>query len=108
MGLFDRLFGKQKELEVVEPAKETAFVKEELEWEELPGYLPADSEEYNEVALIATAIAAGDYPESTFKVKSILKRNPEAHVVSLIATSIAAGNNPESQFQIKTIKKKVQ
>lgn len=47
--------------------------------------------------------AAGDRPNSQFKVKRILKRNPEAITVSLIASSIAAGVYPESQFRVTSI-----
>ncbi|HGM9390829.1 TPA: hypothetical protein ACKQWI_000290 [Streptococcus pyogenes] len=57
---------------------------------------PATEKEMN-------ANAAGDRPNSQFKVKRILKRNPEAITVSLIASSIAAGVYPESQFRVTSI-----
>lgn len=70
---------------------------------EIPAFIPTDPSEYELVSVIATAIAAGDYPKSKFVVTTIMKRNPEAHLVSLIASSVAAGTMPESKFTIRKI-----
>ncbi|MFD2306256.1 hypothetical protein [Enterococcus termitis] len=104
MGLFDRLFKKEKEeIKTVEPLTNT---EKESEWQEIAGYIPIESEEYEFVTLIATALAAGNQPESKFVVKRILKRNPEVQLVSAITASIASADQPESQFIVKSIKEK--
>ncbi|MGT2828374.1 hypothetical protein AB6M97_05125 [Streptococcus hillyeri] len=101
MGFFQRLFGKSREPEVRQTAEP---VPNELDgWEPVPGFIPADKEDYELVSVIATAIAAGDYPDSQFKVTRIMQRNPEALTVSLIASSIAAGDYPDSQLTVKSI-----
>lgn len=105
MGLFERLFHSKKAVESVEN-KELPKKKESGEWKAIPGYIPANKSEYQVVAPIATAIAAGDQPESTFIVKHIAKRNPEAQLVAVIVSSIVAADRPESQFVIKSIKEK--
>ncbi|WP_348920366.1 hypothetical protein [Enterococcus rotai] len=106
MGLFERLFNKEK----TEMKKDTPLLspieEEENEWQEIVGYLPVESAEYQFVSLIASAIAAGDQPESEFIIKRISKRNPEAQLVSVIATSIASADHAESQFVIRSIKEK--
>ncbi|HES8782724.1 TPA: hypothetical protein VPE63_000350 [Streptococcus pyogenes] len=85
-----------------EKLKESSPLSTEIEpsenWEKIPAYIPADKSDYKKVTLITSAIAAGQ-----FKVKRILKRNPEAITVSLIASSIAAGVYPESQFRVTSI-----
>ncbi|MGO0289916.1 hypothetical protein ACTMDJ_14520, partial [Enterococcus faecalis] len=56
-------------------------------------------------AIVATAIAAGEFPESRFVIKKIAKRNPEAKEVAIIAASIAAELSEESQLVVKRISK---
>ncbi|WP_438835894.1 hypothetical protein [Streptococcus pluranimalium] len=107
MGIFKRLFSKSKEatdLPKIEERNRSQTSDEE--WEEVSAYIPATSEDFQLVSVIASSIAAGDYPDSQFKVKSILKRNPESLTVSLISSSIAAGDYPDSQFVVKSIKRK--
>lgn len=69
-------------------------------------------EEYQRVALIATAIAAGDHPESTFHIKHIQKLKSrtglpmtfeEKDRVIAIASAILAGDRPDSQFRVKSV-----
>ncbi|HGK8008985.1 TPA: hypothetical protein ACJ68I_000960 [Streptococcus pyogenes] len=90
-----------------EKLKESSPFSTEIEpsenWEKIPAYIPADKSDYKKVTLITSVIAAGDRPNSQFKVKRILKRNSEAITVSLIASSIAAGVYPESQFRVTSI-----
>ncbi|MDH6364677.1 hypothetical protein M2139_001747, partial [Enterococcus sp. PF1-24] len=38
------------------------------EWQELPAFIETDPAEYELVSVLATAIAAGDHPESEFVV----------------------------------------
>lgn len=80
--------------------------KETSGWEAVPAYIEADPADYSLVSLIATAIAAGDQPDSEFVVKKIYQRNPEAKLVSLVAASLAAGALNESQLVVKSISKK--
>ncbi|EOT38492.1 hypothetical protein [Enterococcus columbae] len=79
----------------------------EASWQELDGYIPAQSQEYQIVSLIASAIATGDNPERQFVVKKILKRNPEVLQVSLIASSLVQTTDPNAQVIIKKISKKL-
>lgn len=76
------------------------------EWEPVPAYIEAEPADYELVSVIATAIAAGDRPDSQFVVKKIYQRNPEARAVSLIAASLAAGALDDSQFVVKSIHQK--
>lgn len=112
MGLFQRLFGKKNTAPVAvnekPPAKVEAALPKAMDssWQEVPFYLESEPEERELVAVIATAIAAGDAPESEFQVKRVLKKNPEAQLVATIVTAIAAGDAPASQFQVKKIYRK--
>ncbi|ALS00180.1 hypothetical protein ATZ33_01940 [Enterococcus silesiacus] len=106
MGLFERLFNKEKTKMKTDQQLLSSTVEEKVEWQEIAGYIPVESTEYQFVSLIATAIAAGDQPESEFVIKRISKRNPEAQLVSVIATSIASADHVESQFVIQSIKEK--
>ncbi|MGM0217862.1 hypothetical protein [Enterococcus sp. AZ126] len=105
MGLFERLFSKEK-IEVKMDKPKCSPATGEHEWQEMVGYVPAEKSEYQTISLIATAIAAGDQPESKFVVRRISKRNPEVQLISVITTSIASANRPESQFVIQSIKEK--
>lgn len=44
------------------------------DWEPVPSYVAADKTDYQTVSLIASAIAAGVYPESQFLVRSIYSK----------------------------------
>lgn len=110
MGIFRGFFKKKfKKTEDVSVTKKVALEKNCLEekWEEIPGFIPAKTEEYQLVSIVATAIAAGDCPTSQFVVKKILKRNPEAKKVALIAACLASEDSLNSKLQIKKILKKV-
>ncbi|MBO0473462.1 hypothetical protein IGL98_002275 [Enterococcus sp. DIV0840] len=106
MGLFERLFNKEKVEMRTDKQLLSSIVEEKDEWQEIAGYIPVESTEHQFVSLIATAIAAGDQPESEFVIKRVSKRNPEAQLVSVIATSIASADHAESQFVIRSIKEK--
>ena len=109
MGFFERIFGKNTSKtdssgDTHKPALD--ILNAQSGYENLPGFIETDSSEYQLVSVIASAIAAGDNPDSTFNIKRILKRNPEVSLVSAIAVSIAAGDSPESQFLVQKIQKK--
>ena len=108
MELLRRLFGGRRRAEEAESqaqaqAQQAAF---EAEWEPVAAYVDADPEEALEVSVIASALAAANYPDSQFVVKRVLKRNPEATTVSVIASAIAAGDAPDSQWAVKHIYQK--
>lgn len=108
MGFFDRLF-KRTQITAAQSKKSMGETKKEAPeeiWSDLPFYIPAAAEDYSLVSVIATAIAAGDSPESEFVIKSIQQRNPEVKQVSLIAASIAAQEAENSSFVVKRIAKK--
>ncbi|MDV5975884.1 UNVERIFIED_CONTAM: hypothetical protein KB581_01205 [Streptococcus canis] len=103
MQFFQKWF-KHSKNETQNEALSASSKTEALEdWKKVPAYIPADKDDYQTVSLIASAIAASDRPNSQFKMKRILKRNPEAVTVSLIASSIAAGVYSESQFRVTSI-----
>ncbi|MTD41981.1 hypothetical protein GIX45_25835 [Erwinia sp. CPCC 100877] len=79
----------------------------EGKWQEVPAYIETTSDNYQLVSVIATAIAAGDRPESQFVVKRILERNPEAKLVSLISASTAAIDYQKSRLVVKKMQKKI-
>lgn len=107
MGLFQRLFGKSEEKEIpINTVDKGETEQIEKEWEKLPAFILVNEEDYSLVSLIATAIAAGDRPESKFVVKKIMQRNPEVLHVSLIASSLAAADVIDSKFKIKTVYRK--
>lgn len=111
MGLFERLFGKKQEPNIPKNEEGSAAHQSTApasEWEELPAFVEADPAEYELVSVVATAIAAGERPDSKFIVKKILKRNPEAKIVSLVAASLAAGAIDDCQLVVKKISKKKQ
>jgi len=110
MGFLKKLFVKKNTEYTQETAPNYSSTKEEilavdLDWDTIPGFIDIEENEYELPAIISASIAAGDQPNSAFKIKRILKRNPEAHLVSLIAASLAASCYPESSFVIKSIKK---
>jgi len=102
MGFFQKLFGKK----VKNEQKEQEISTQCSDYEDVPGFIATDASEYELVSVIASAVAAGDNPNSSFEIKQILKRNPEVTLVSAIALSVAAGDNPDSNFTIQKIQKK--
>ncbi|WP_165212488.1 hypothetical protein ACFSN5_10120 [Streptococcus tangpeifui] len=107
MGIFQRLFGKTSKAEPISAAKSDSLESSTgSDWELLPAFIPADPQDVERVSVIATAIAAGDRPDSKFLVKRVLQRNPEVKTISIIAASIAAGTKTDSQLSIKNIYKK--
>lgn len=81
MGLFKSLFKKEQHTQDTE-INESVIQREadnlEKRWIDIPAYIPAEPKEYQLVSIVATAIAAGEFPESRFVIKKIAKRNPEA------------------------------
>ena len=108
MGLFKSLFKKEQHTQDTE-INESVIQREadnlEKRWIDIPAYIPAEPKEYQLVSIAATAIAAGEFPESRFVIKKIAKRNPEAKEVAIIAASIAAELSEESQLVVKRISK---
>lgn len=106
MGLFKSLFKKEQHTQDTE-INESVIQREadnlEKRWIDIPAYIPAEPNQL--VSIVATAIAAGEFPESRFVIKKIAKRNPEAKEVAIIAASIAAELSEESQLVVKRISK---
>lgn len=112
MGLFDWLRRRGADADeatgaasaqVADAAHEQADVDV---WEEIPAFLPVDAAEHRPVVLAATAIAAGDHPESKLVVRRVSVANPEHRLVSCVASSLAAGALEKSQFVVKKVYKK--
>ena len=81
----------------------SATPKPDDEWELVPAFVPVPEDERAIPSVIATAIAAGDRPDSEFTVTSVETVNPEARLVTVIATAIAAGDRPESEFVVRRV-----
>ena len=75
------------------------------DWEEVAPYEPANPAEHRTACVVAAAIAAGDYPESSWRVKRVLVPNPEYRRVAALATAVAAGANKKSSFVVKRVYK---
>lgn len=104
MGIFERLLGKRKMAEKQPKNNENSDI--ESCWKPLPAFVSSDRNEHERVSLIATAIAAGDHPNSQFVVKRIMKRNPEIRLVSVIAASLTATTMSGNQLNVKRVAKK--
>ena len=76
------------------------------EWEPVAPFVPVDAAEHRTDVVAATAIAAGDRPESQMVVRRVSAVNPEHRLVSCIASAIAAGSMETSQFVVKNVYKK--
>lgn len=116
MGFLNRFFKRKPKIDPIKlnpqpnqveepPPAETVIYKEE-NWQPLPEYIDADLEERKIASVIATAIAAGDQPESQFVVRRVQKRNPEFTLVAVMATLLAAETQDNSQWAVKKILKK--
>lgn len=75
-------------------------------YQPMPLYVDAFDEEAQTVALIASAIAAGNKSSSKWRVHQVQKVNPDLINVAVIATSLAALDYPKSQFVVRRIYKK--
>lgn len=107
------LFSKVKEwLESFKPGDgtpELAVTERQVDenlWEKIPYYIDVNGTDKELVSVIAASIAAGDAPESEFRVKSVQQRNPEAVEIALIASSIAAREYEDSHWVVHNIYKK--
>ncbi len=112
MGFFDWLRRKDAEPEAkaatapaAAPAPPAPAQPEE-EWEKIPAFLPVDASEHRAAVIAATAIAAGDRPESQLVVRRVNAVNPEHRLVSCIASALAAGAMETSQFVVKNVYKR--
>lgn len=103
MGIFSRLFKKDAH-DIVEP-ETSGTLQQGSDWEKIPGYIPADEQDYEMVSVIATALAAEHYPDSQFVVKNIQQRNPEVLEMSVIAASLASIAS-DGHMVVKSIYKK--
>lgn len=75
------------------------------EWELVPAFLPVDAHDHPHVCAIATAIAAGDRPTSTFTVTGVSVVNPEHRRVSIIASALAAGALEHATLAVRNVYK---
>lgn len=116
MGFFDWLRHRNADPDEVRPAaapsaadaaEVAAPVQPRDEWEPVAPFVPVDAAEHRTVVVAATAIAAGDRPESQMVVRRVSAVNPEHRLVSCIASAIAAGSMETSQLVVKNIYKKV-
>lgn len=87
----------------VPAASETAAETARETWEPVPAYLPVDARDHLSAVIAATAIAAGDAPDSALRVARVLIANPEHRRVTAIAAALAAGSLEDSSFVVRRI-----
>ncbi|MFV0379417.1 MAG: hypothetical protein ACK5KQ_01105 [Anaerorhabdus sp.] len=62
-----------------------------------------DQEEYDTVAIIASAILSTDVLDAKVKVKSIRRVDQDMEAAAIIAASVLANNMPDSTFRLVSI-----
>lgn len=100
MGLFNLFRKKKSELvhqEAVSPAS-TAPVPARVDFT-----CEITPEEKELTAVVASAIAAGSYPDSSFKIKNIQGINTDKETAAAIVSAVMAGNQPNSTFRLVSI-----
>lgn len=110
MGILDFLLNKNKKDEKNEETNFSKPVESDKlsnDFINLDPYIEIkNDQEIKLLSILATSIASGDSPESTFVVKKVLKRNPEVKKITIIAASIAAMDSDEVSLVVKNIKKR--
>lgn len=87
--------------QVQKKENESLIVERKPDWEGSP----ISEVERETVALITSAIAAGAYPESQFRITKITPIDTDYEIAGVICAAIAAGDYPDSAFRIKSIKR---
>lgn len=108
MGLFSWLRGRHDQAEPQPEGGGATRTADPVadEWELVPAWVEAPEDEREIPTVIASAIAAGDRPDSEFTVRKVEVPNPEARLVTVIATAIAAGDKPDSEFVVRNVYRK--
>ena len=109
MGLFSWLRGRGAPEATAAPSRPAPAESKAPadEWgplEPFAGEPPQD--EARLAGLIASAIAAGDRPDSKFVVRGVKAVNPEVRLVTVIASAIAAADRPDSEFVVKRVSRR--
>jgi phosphoribosylamine-glycine ligase len=61
------------------------------------------AEEKELVAVVASAIAAGSYPDASFKIKDIQGIDTDKEMAAAIVSAIMADDRPDSTFRLVSI-----
>ena len=77
-------------------------------WVEVPPFVEVDPKDHAAACVVASAIAAGDRPESTMVVRRVSIANDEHRRVACVATAIAAEAYEMSSFKVKKIYKQME
>ena len=103
MGLFD--FLRKKKPEPVHQQKQTAPVAAAAV--STPSQVDfrrgISAEEKELVAVVASAIAAGSYPDASFKIKDIQGIDTDKEMAAAIVSAIMADDRPNSTFRLVSI-----
>lgn len=106
MGFFD-IFRKKAEPKVQEAENKSLNIntnsvpKHNLD---VDMTLEVTEEEKELVSVIASAIASGDNPDSSFRIKSIKRIDVDKEIAAAIVAAVAAGDNPNASFRLRSIK----
>jgi hypothetical protein len=107
-GWFQKKENRQQTTNPVEAAYEQKNDPDRSEISEanrLVFLVPVSEEEKELVSVIASAIAAGDHPDSKIRVKNVMAVDAEKEIVAVIAAALAAEDYPNSHFHLKSIKR---
>lgn len=76
-------------------------------WVDVPPFVDMEQgEERTLVSVLASAIAAGDRPQSSFEILRVGRENPEYRRVAVISAAIAAADRPSSSFRCVRIRRR--
>lgn len=101
MGLFD-LFRRKRKEALPEACK--ADIAETFDVH--PGVdftMEVSEEEKETVSVAATAIAAGSWPDSTFRIRNVRGIDTGREIAVAIVSAVMAGERPDSRFRLVSV-----
>ncbi len=101
MGLFD-LFRKKRQ-EAIPEIPEALSEKPPVVQHGIDFTMDVSEEEKETVSVIASAIAAGSWPDSTFRIRNIRGIDTGREIAAAIVSAVMAGDRPDSQFRLVSV-----
>lgn len=101
MGLFD-LFRRKTQVALPETREadisEPPYVHPRVDFT-----MDISEEEKETVSVVASAIAAGSWPDSSFRIKSIRGIDTGREIAAAIVSAVMAGERPDSRFRLVSV-----
>lgn len=101
MGLFD-LF-RRKTQEALPEACEADITDPVGVHPRVDFTMEVSEEEKETVSVVASAIAAGSWPDSTFRIRSIRGIDTGREMAAAIVSAVMAGERPDSRFRLVSV-----